>query len=139
MSQEALTWWFKEGSVYGFAVVFMGAVLFGVLWVAYQGVTLLKFWLPRWFQSTIDLQTKLSKSLDDFSAGMSVLVIDSEVLRSGLHGTLIAINRMLKDRERAKRLGIESDVIFEFDRAEKAMRRRSPIRPDDTITPPDNK
>ena len=126
--QEALTWWLKEGSVYGFAVVFMAATLFGVLWVAYQCVILLKFWIPKVAQAHLDLVGKLSKSLDDFSAGLALIAGDEEASRAGLHGLLLALVKQFADKEKNKRLGIESDAVFHIQQAERTMRRPGPFR-----------
>jgi hypothetical protein len=121
--QEAITWWLKEGSVYGFAVVFMAATLFGVLWVAYQAVILLKFWIPKVAEAHLELIAKLSKSLDDFSAGLTLIAGDGEASRAGLHGLLMALLKQLGDKSRNQKLGIESDAVFHIQQAERSMRR----------------
>jgi len=130
MSQEAITWWLKEGSVYGFAVIFMAATLLGVLWVAYQAIILLRFWIPKVAQAHLDLIDKLSKSLDTFGAGLTILCSDSEATRGGLHGLLVALMKQLSDKQRNQRLGIESDTVFHIQQAERTMRKTgtSPVR-----------
>lgn len=135
---DVVTWWLKEGSIYGVAVVFLVIALTIHVWFVASMIRLAQRWVPLWFQKNIESHDKVIKALDVFCETLDGTSITVDSTHSGLHGALRAVNSHLSDKASAERLGVRSDVVFQLKEAERTMRvtnRRSP-NGDETSTQP---
>ena len=76
--------------------------------------------------------------MDDVSKSLRCVHDQTHATKEGTHGAIRAVNSFIGDKGSQQRLGIKSDVIFQFKAAERAMRLHSQRHhyDDDTVEPP---
>lgn len=133
--QKVASWWLKEGSVYGVAVVFLVIALIMLFWFVGSMIRLAQHWVPIWFAKNIESHDRVIKALDVFCQRLDGTSIKVDSTHDGLHGALRAVNLHLSDKSAAERLGVRSDVVFQLKDAERNMREAIRRRADDSVQP----
>ena len=117
--RESADWWFKVAFTQGLAVAFVTGVLGLLLWVTIILINILKKWIPLKFQSSIERDKEVIKSLKDISEGM--ICVHDRVHNIEYAGRHIATGLAKIAVSNKERLGITSDVLFHFDEAQKVL------------------
>ncbi len=136
--QRLVEWWLKEGSIYGVAVVFLVIALLMLVWFVFTMIRLAQKWVPAWFEKNIESHDKVCRALDTFCERLDDTSLKVDSTHDGIHGALRAVNSHLTDKASVERLGIKSDVVFQLKEAERCMRIRRRLHPDDTKQPPND-
>ena len=133
-----VSWFLKEGAVYGVAVVFLVCVLCLLMYVAITVVRLAKHWIPLWFTKSIESHERVCRTMDDVSESLRCVHDQTHATKEGTHTAIRAMNSFVGDKGNQQRLGIKSDVVFQLKAAERAMRihARNHHADDDTVEPP---
>ena len=133
--QKVASWWLKEGSVYGVAVVFLVIALIMLVWFVGSMIRLAQHWVPKWFEKNFESHDKVIKALDEFCERLHGTGVMCDSTHEGLHGALRAVNTHLAEKANAERLGVRSDVVFQLKDAERNMREAIRRRADDSVQP----
>lgn len=121
-AQKTVEWWLKEGAVYGLAFIFTACVLLLLLWVAIVAIRTLKYWAPRWFQSSIASHEKVCAACDTIIEKLTCVHDRSHETHDGLRRTIKAVNQHLSSKANQDRLGVTSDIVYQLRMAEQSMR-----------------
>jgi hypothetical protein len=120
VTPDVADWWIQKTAVYGLAFVFTACVLGLLIWLAMSLVNMLKIWIPRWFQSSIDSHTKVAVGVDRLTETLSCIHDQTQATRRGLSNLADAGTAFLERNK--ERLGVSSDVVLRVKDAQRTLK-----------------
>lgn len=119
VSVDLADWWINKAFTYGLAFVFTACVLGILIWIAVVVVGILRTWMPRWFESQIEMQEELCRTVKKVADGIDCVHTEAHATREGLRHTSRALRAYM--RRNKARLKLPSDVMVHFDNATEAL------------------
>lgn len=122
---NSLEFLLRHSAVYGLAFVFLAGVLALLLWVAWSTVSILKTWLPQWFQSQIKSQKQVGIGINRLSKFILMLYRK----HNGLHeatGHLVTAMDVFFTKNK-DRYNVPSSTLHHIQSAKEALMREDDV------------
>ena len=111
---DVADWWINKAATWGLSFVFLALVLLIFLWVAVTFLSILKKWLPIWFESSINTQKRVAEAVEHLIASVDCTHHQVHSIHSGLKEGMRAVTTYV--RKNKTRLGITSDALSFLER-----------------------
>ena len=114
--------WVTLSANQGIAFVFTACVLLLIIYVTVVLVGLLKKWIPKWFEMSINSHERVCKAIDKLTESVECIHERTHHANSAAGKVLDAAHQHLSDPEVKQRLGIKSDGILKIRQARDELR-----------------
>lgn len=120
-SLEVADLWINKVATWGLSFVFLSCVLLILLWMAVSFVSVVKEWLPKWFQSSIDSHERVAVAVENLSPTLECIHEKTHSVHQGMIHSVRGTNAYI-NRTKSK-YNIGSDVLIHFNNAQDALER----------------
>jgi hypothetical protein len=122
---NALDFFLRQSAVYGLAFVFLAGVLMLLLWVAWSTVSVLKTWLPKWFQSQIRAQKQVGVGINRLSKFILMMYRKNSAANEATVHMVTAMDIFFSRNK--ERYSVPPETLFHIQSAKKALQRQDDV------------